>query len=637
MVNFKQKVFKGEFMLGGYMGKLLWVDLSSRNIVEESPTEAFYRDYIGGYGVGARLLYDRMKAGTDPLGPGNILGFITGPLTGSPAVGGARYQAVARSPLTGTWGDANSGGYFGPALKSAGYDGVFFTGISEKPVYFLIDDGKAELKDASYLWGRDTYATEETLQAEYGPSARVSCIGPAGEKLSLVSCIITHHGDAAARSGLGAVMGSKRLKAVVARGNKRVPIVDIEAAERVRAEQIEDMKRTGFLERFHKYGTGGHGDISAHSGDSPVRNWGGVGVIDTPDVSGLNKDVVIANLERRHGCWRCPAACKASLKAGPPEYPYPAGNQRLEYETIGAFGVNCGNTCVPAIEMASHICNAYGMDTISAGTIIAFAMECYENGIIDKNDTDGLEMNWGNHRALVAMTEKMARREGFGAVLADGVLRASQRIGRGSEKFAVHCGGQELGMHDPKVAGHVFAGMPSPAMYWLSPTPGRHTQAFGRPSFINNLNNAMGVCMIIFDQPSTHGPYAEKLMKAVTGLDRSMDELLKAGERIGVMRHVFNLREGINPLKNFIHGRIYGNPPQKEGPLAGVTTDLRDEGLYHLGALDWDRFTTKPSKRKLEELGLSDIAAGLWPLQEEKDPLAALLSDSKLKSQNHSS
>ena len=597
-------------MLGGYMGKLLWVDLTAGKIKDETPDESLYRNYIGGYGIGSRLLYDRMKAGVDPLGPENILGMVTGPLTGSPAIGGARYQAVAKSPLTGGWGDANSGGHFGPHLKFAGYDGVFFTGISEKPVYLLIDDGKTELKDAAHLWGKDTYETEDTLRAEHGSASRVICIGPAGEKLSRVAAIITHKGDAAARAGMGAVMGSKKLKAVVAKGTMKVPIADPEAANRIRKEHIEDLKE--FITHFHQYGTGGHGDTSAMSGDSPVRNWGGIGVIDIPDVSQLHKDMVIANLDRRIGCWGCPAACKGSLKAGK-EYPYPAGNHRLEYETIGAFGVNCGNTNVESINMASHLCNAYGMDTISAGSIIAFAMECYENGIITKKDTDGIELNWGNHRALVAMTEKLVKREGFGDILAEGVMRAAKKIGKGAEKYAVHAGGQELGMHDPRVLGHQFAGMPSAAMYWMNSTPGRHTQAFGRNSFITHLNNAMGTCMILFQWRSARGPYTQPMMKAVTGLDRSMEELLKAGERIGNMRHVFNLREGLNPLQHFIHGRIYGNPPLKEGPLAGVTCDLQEEAWWHLGALDWDRVTTKPSRNKLLELGMNDIAEELWP------------------------
>jgi len=207
----------------------------------------------------------------------------------------------------------------------------------------------------------------------------------------------------------------------------------------------------------------------------------------------------------------------------------------------------------------------------------------------------------------------MVKREGFGDILADGVKIAAEKIGRGAEKFAVHAGGQELGMHDPKVAGHQFAGMPSAAMYWMNSTPGRHTQAFGPASFISHLNNALGTCMIIFMWPSARGPYVQRMVNAVTGWGSSMEELLKAGERIGIMRHLFNLREGLNPLKHYLHGRIIGRPPLQDGPLAGVTSDVEAEAWWHLGALDWDRITTVPSRNKLLELGLNDIAEELWP------------------------
>jgi len=226
-------------MFGGYMGKILFVDLSTGEIKEEALEEKMCRDFIGGYGIGARILYSRQKAGVDPLGPENTLGLISGPLTGTPVPTGARYTVVGKSPLTGGWGDANSGGYFGPYLKFAGFDGVFFTGISLRPVYLLIDNGKAELKDAGYLWGKDTYETEDLLMAEYGKQSRVACIGPAGERLSLIASIMTDHGSAAGRSGLGAVMGSKKLKAVVARGNMEVPIADKATAEKLRMEQIK--------------------------------------------------------------------------------------------------------------------------------------------------------------------------------------------------------------------------------------------------------------------------------------------------------------------------------------------------------------------------------------------------------------
>jgi len=600
-------------MAGGYMGKILFVNLSTRKIKIEIPEESLYRDFIGGYGIGARILYDRMKPGVDPLGPENILGLITGPFTGTPIPSGARYAAAAKSPLTGGWGDANSGGYFGPYLKFAGFDAVFFTGVSKKPVYLLIDEGKAELKDANHLWGKDSYETEETLMAEYGKQCRVACIGPAGEKLSLISAIMTDKGSAAGRSGLGAVMGSKKLKAVVARGTMPVPVADKEAAERLRKEHVKSLQSPGpmNLEGLHKFGTSALTAMSAHSGDTPVKNWGGIGIIDLPDIEGLKNTVLETYVAKLGGCWHCPVACKAVLKEGDGEYKYPAGVRRPEYETQGSFGANCANSNTESINMVNDICNRYGLDTISAGSVMAFATECYENGIITRKDTGRIELTWGNHRALVAMTEKMAKREGIGDKLADGVKVAAEKIGKGAKKFAVHIGGQELGMHDPKLSG--FGNSPY-ARYHMDATPGRHTQGFGPTSFSGHVVNASGLCLIGFG----FGAGPDKLvdfLNAVTGSNYTLDEVLKAGERIATMRHLFNLREGINELKWVAHPRIYGEPPQKEGPLAGVTIDTKAQNYWNLGAIDWDPVTTKPSKKKLMDLGFTEIAEEMWPPQ----------------------
>ena len=601
-------------MAGGYMEKVLFVNLSTGKLEVETLDEKTCRDFIGGYGLGARILYSRQKAGVDPLGPENILGFITGPLTGTPAPTGARYIVVGKSPLAGTWGDANSGGEFGPYLKFAGYDAVFFTGISARPVYLLINNGKAELRDAGHLWGKDTYETESLLQAEHGQESRVSCIGPSGEKISLISCIITQRGCAAGRSGLGAVMGSKRLKAVVVKGGQTVPVADKQAVDKLRKEYLAALNDTqsrghSFLESFRKYGTSSHAALSAHSGDTPVKNWGGIGVTDFPDVSEIEPDAVIANLDKHIGCWHCPIACEGSLKEGTGEYRYVAGSRRPEYETLASFGAMCLNNNAESIAMANYICNRYGIDTISAGCTIAFAIECYENGLITKEDTDGIELTWRNHRAIVTMTEKLARREGFGDILADGVKVAAERIGRGTEKYAVHIGGQELGMHDPKLMPPMVGNITSAAArYQMDATPGRHTQGFGPSSFMSHALSAAGLCYF-----GRMTPYLTNFMNAVTGWDYSEDELFKAGERIATMRHVFNLREGINPLKWQVHSRIIGKPSFESGPLAGVTADIEAQIYWNLGALDWDRFTTKPSKKKLLYLGLDDVVKDLWP------------------------
>jgi aldehyde:ferredoxin oxidoreductase len=599
-------------MAGGYLDKLLFVDLSRGRIREEKPDESLYRDFIGGYGVGARILYTRQKGGVDALGPENTLGVMTGPLTGTPTPLGCRYAVVGKSPLTGSWGDANCGADFGPYLKFAGCDGVFFTGISPEPVYLYIDNGRAELRDATHLWGKSTFETEDMVKGETSQDARVMAIGPAGEKQSLIAAIITHKGSAAGRSGLGAVMGSKKLKAVAVRGEGKVALANPEAVEKLRKDYLAIIMKSPARNGLHSFGTCSHTDNSAHSGDTPVKNWGGVGVVELPDVSGLSKEKFNDGVASRSGCWRCPVACHGRLKDGTGEYKYPAGTKRPEYETAAAFGAMCLCTDAEAIAMANHICNLYGIDTISAGTIIAFAMECYEHGLITKKDTGGIDLKWGNHRAMVAMTEKLARREGFGEVLADGVKKAAERIGQGAEEFAVHIGGQELGLHDPKADFPGFKGTPTAAKYKMDAAPGRHTGGFGPTHYGWLVVNAAGLCLHI-NTMTGGAQYATEFLAAVTGWERPLKEILKCGERIEVMRHVFNLREGDNPINRKVHGRITGRPPQQEGPLAGVTADLDAQVYWNLGAMDWDRVTARPSRDRLLELGLDDVARELWP------------------------
>jgi aldehyde:ferredoxin oxidoreductase len=606
-------------MAGGYIGKILFVNLSSGVIREETPDVNLYRDFIGGYGVGARIIYSRQKGGVDALGPENTLGIMTGPLTGSPAPMGCRYVVMGKSPLTGSWGDANCGADFGPYLKFAGYDGIFFTGAAGKPVYLFVDNGKAELRDAGHLWGRNTFETEDMLKERHGNTARVICVGPAGEKQSLLACIMTHKGSTAGRSGLGALMGSKKLKAVVIKGEGKVPVARAEATEKLRKEYLAIMNVSPAKTGLHSFGTVSHADASVHSGDTPVKNWGGVGMIEVPDVSGLSKENFNANVMQRNGCWRCPIACRASLKEGSGEYKYPAGTKRPEYETAAAFGGMCCINSAEAIKMANHICNFYGIDTISSGTTIAFAMECYEHGLITKKDTDGIELKWGDHHAMIAMLEKMAKREGLGAVLVDGVRKAAERIGKGAEEFAVHIGGQELGLHDPKFDFPAFAGIPTAARFMMDATPGRHTTAFGPSSYAWLVVNSSGLCLHI-DTMVKGIKYATDFLNVITDWERTLDEILECGARIGIMRHVFNLREGDNPLQRKVHGRIIGRPPFKEGPLAGVSADLEAQVYWNLGAVDWDRVTARPSRKRLLELGLNDIAEELWPPQPVPGP-----------------
>ncbi|MFO7995994.1 MAG: aldehyde ferredoxin oxidoreductase family protein [Dehalococcoidia bacterium] len=618
-------------MARGYMGKVLFVDLAKNQLKEEALDENLCRQFIGGYGIGARVLFSRQKAGVDPLGPDNTLGILSGPFTGTPAVAGTRFTVVGKSPLTGGWGDANSGGYFGAFLKFSGYDAVFFNGISAKPVYLFIDNGKAELRDAAHLWGKDTRQTEEMLQSELGKDVEVACIGPAGERVSLISAVISKS-RTAARSGLGAVMGSKKLKAVAVKGNIKVPLADEIKTRELRKKYLGELG--GHIVWLKPFGTPFLVDIGVQTGDSPVKNWAGVGVIDFPDFQPLAKEAVIERRSKMFACYQCPIGCGGYMKAGTGEYKYEAGSRRPEYETIAMFGTNCLNNNLESIIMANDICDRAGLDTISAGAAIALAIECYEKGLITRADTDGLEMTWGNHKAIVAMTEKLARREGLGDILADGVKVAAEKIGQGSDQYAIHIGGQELPAHDPKHAFHFATG------YRLDPTPGRHfvgselSDAPAHPSGLlprfdhksfsgrgearkigSNFHQVVvctGMCLFVYWAFPNVEPVGE-FMRAVTGWEMSDDELLKTGERISNMRHAFNIREGLNPLEFKVPDRVVGRPPLKEGPVAGITINEDTMTKEYLTAMDWDLKTARPSKKKLLELGLADVAQELWP------------------------
>lgn len=614
----------------GAMEKVLWVQLSAKEMREEPLQEATVRKYLGGYGLGARILYDRQRPGVDPLGPEATLGLVTGLLTGTDCVGGSRYVVVGKSPLTGGWGDANSGGEFGPHLKFSGYDAVFFTGVADEPVYLHIDNGRAELRDAAGIWGLDTFETEDTLRREHGKDLQVACIGPAGEKQALIASVMNNKGRAAGRSGLGAVMGSKKLKAVAVQGG--LPVMPTAGPP----DELREMRKrhvaalTGHAPQLHETGTPGIYDMCCKIDDAPAKNWVGVAEVDSPHYEDCKGENVVAKQKRRYACWRCPIACGGIMQAGTGEYSYPEGAHKPEYETMAMFGSNLGNDNLDSLIVLSDICNRHGVDTISAGACIAFAIECFENGLITTADTGGLEMKWGDHRAIVAMTEKLVRREGFGDIIADGVKIAAERIGKGSERYAMHIGGQEIAGHDPR-GGWGFA-----TGYGADPTPGRHNQGGGQhPPGLDipeidkkerkgrglhhkistnymHAASALGLCQFVIGAY----PHADQLieaLRAITGWDDiSTEELLLTGERVTNMRLAFNIREGIK--SPFLYpDRMRGAPPKSVGPRAGIT--FTHEEIYdeYLELMDWDPVTGRPSKTKLVELGLEDVAQAIWP------------------------
>jgi aldehyde:ferredoxin oxidoreductase len=616
---------------GGYMGRILSVDLASGQMRDDQVGGETMHDYIGGYGLGARLLYEQIPPGADPLGPENVLGFLTGPLTGTPALIGSRYVVVGKSPKTGGWGDANSGGYFGPTLKFAGYDGVLVRGVAPEPVYLLIEDGKARLCAAEELWGTKVAALERQLRARHGQNVRICSVGPSGEAASLLSCIINDGGRAAGRSGLGAVMGAKRLKAIVVRGKQKVPLADEARLKALRRHYLRGARDESCYRIFSEYGTCATTVGNAYSGDSPVRNWGGVGTRDFGSAAErLDGDRVLAYQRKKFACWGCPMGCGGIVELRQGEFALARENEyqghKPEYETLGAFGTLLLNDDVESIIRANEICNDYGLDTISVGGVVGFAIECCENGVLSHHDVDGLDLRWGNAEAIVALTTKIARREGVGDLLADGIAAATARIGTGAVPFALEVGGEELPMHDPKFTPGIAT------TYILDATPGRHTQGTcmappykldlpdpdkytyagkaDRTRKLINLShvmNAAGLCWFGYlTYPVESLP---EQLSAATGWAYTLENLYPVGERIATIRHLFNLREGLNPLLRRVPERMVGQPPQEDGPLAGITVDYRTQIAEYLEAVGWDAGTTVPGADALRVLGLDEMVA----------------------------
>ncbi|MDM8541513.1 aldehyde ferredoxin oxidoreductase family protein [Desulfococcaceae bacterium HSG9] len=648
----------------GYMGKILMADLGTGLIEDIVIPETVYKNYLAGMGLGAYQLYNQIPAGAAPLGPENILGFVAGLLTGSGSYFSGRWMAVGKSPLTGGWGESNCGGNFAPAIKRCGYDGIFFKGVSETPVYLTIQDGKAKLCDASHVWGRDTVETELLLMKEIGgkKKARVVCIGPAGEKCSLIAGISNDRGRMAARSGLGAVMGAKKLKAVVLSGSEKISVHDKVEIRRLSRKCKKYVKWqppfvsgpltawVGALMRFlptqlamdgmlykimlKKWGTVSMNQMSVEIGDAPIKNWKGTNRDFGPDKSAaVNPDAIIAHQKRKYHCYSCPLGCGGicTVKGKHPE------THKPEYETVLSLGGLCMNADADSIFYLNEMLNRAGMDTISVGGTVAFAMECYEAGLITTADTDGLELTWGNTDAIVALIRKMIKREGIGDLLADGVKRAAEKLGEDAAAFAVHAGGQELPMHDgrndPGFALH----------YSVEPAPGRHNtgsqlyyemyrlwkknknlpkpwllyfkgrkyktnrkkavMAVACGQYMNVLNGA-GVCMFGAFIGADRIPVSEWL-NAATGWDKTLEQYMEIGERIQAVKQLFNCKHGIRPETFMPNQRTSGHPPLTQGANKGRRAILEPVIRDYYELLGWDVHTGKPTSETVRRLNVN--------------------------------
>ena len=617
----------------GYTGKILRVDLTNRNVSVEEPGEAIYRRYLGGGGLACYYLLKELPPGVDPLGPENKLILMTSVINGVPLSGANRYSAAAKSPLTGTFGESEAGGYWGPELKTAGFDGIIVEGAADSPVYLFVHDGSCEIRDASSYWGKLADEVQHGLEAEIGDSRiRVLQTGIAGENGVRFAALVNQQRHFHGRSGLGAVMGSKKLKAIVCRGKGR-----IEPASREGFTEVLDWWRKIYnqsADGLHDMGTSrGVGALDA-DGILPTRNFREGSFEHASEITGqVMRDTILAN---RGTCFACAVACKREVEIEGTDVKAEYGGP--EYETIAAVGSLQGIGDLHHIARANKMLAQYVLDSISTGAAIAFAMECYEEGILTRDDTGGLELTFGNQEAALKLIDMIARREGIGDILAEGVMRAAETFGKGAEKYALHVKGQEFPMHEPR-------GKRSLALaYSTSPTGADHMEAPHDPFFesfdpsgINPLSplgliepvdrldmgpkkvRAFFYAQLVWSLYDTVGmcdfvgvPINDlaldqlvKSVAAITGWNVSLYELLKAAERAAALKRAFNVREGFGPGDDNLPDRMF--EPLLGGSLKGVAIDrgefARMLELYY-DMVGWDKESGFPTRAKLAELDL---------------------------------
>ncbi len=574
----------------GYAGKVVRVNLTSGKVDVNALNENLASQYIGGKGFGAKILYDELSPKVDPFDPSNLLIFATGPVSGLVLSGAAKLCAVFKSPLTGIWGESQCGGHFAAHLKKAGYDMIIIYGRSEEPVYITIEDGEIRINSASHLWGKDAFETEDFIKKDHGKGFQVLSIGPAGENLVRYACITHDRGRQFGRCGAGAVMGSKKLKAIAVKGSGTIDVAKPEELDEFRGDLNDKIRER--LKTLTEYGTPAIMALTNATGTLPTRYWsqGEFDGFEKINAETLKRRFV----ERSKACFACAVACgKISAIHKVPNI-LPLGSfatvkevevEGPEYETLFALGSLCGNDNLESIIRANEICDRLGMDTISAGNAIAFAMECYEKGIITRRDTEGIELTFGNHEAVIAMLKSIAHRKGFGNVLAEGVKRAAEIIGKGSERFAVHVKGLEPPGYDPRgLKGVALAYAISCRgachlrhMAYRPNLTGNHPFREGKIDRLSYEGQAEMVkeqedfytlvdCMVLckFVCLPTIGPILwdelVKLYSIITGIEVGKEELLTAAEKINNLVRSFNLREGISRKDDVLPERFLKEP-----------------------------------------------------------------------------
>ncbi len=640
--------------LGGYAGRYLRVDLSSGKVwVKETPKELI-RNYLGGLGFAVKILWDEVDEHTDPLGPDNRLVISTGPLTGTMFPAAGRYQVNAKSPLTGIWGHANAGGFFGPELKFAGYDFIVIQGRAERPVYLVIDDDLVELRDASHLWGEErngrfyggktTFETIQMIREELGDETfKVAAIGPAGENTVRFASIINDLGNAAGRTGMGAVMGSKRLKAIAVRGSRGVRV----AKPELFMEVVDDAYRKllvdwgdALKETLTKYGTPNLVEAINAMGRMPVKNhW--TGYWEKAHLIGgerIREEFRV----KQASCFGCLVQCKYFVRSR--KEPYAGIYKGPEYEALVSFGSSLLVEDVEAVFYANHLADLYGMDSISLGMTIAWAMESWEHGLLTKEETGGLDLSWGNAEAMVELVKKTAFREGFGNMIAEGSKRASEIIGRGTERFAMHVKGNEISAQDGRAhqssgLTHATAARGADHLTSLSCLEERGYEQVAAERYgadkvkdlvdpqstrykgwlvwdlemLYALGNSLIICWYEVGWPPVfYYPDMARAAAAATGIAEFGDpnEVKRIAKRIAIHRRMFNVREGLRRKDDTLPDRFL-KEPMPTGPAKGHVCRLHEMLDDYYEAAGIDKETGVPKDETLRELGLGELA-GRW-------------------------
>lgn len=623
------------------------VNLSSKKATKDVFTEADAKKYLGGRGLAIKILFDELRPGIDALGPENKLVYAAGPFAGTGFPLNSRWIVAAKSPLTGIWGEAACGGTFAVQLRKAGYDALVVEGASTSPVYIDIMDDDVQVKNASHLWGKMTLDTEIAIAHDLGIKTRkeddpaIVCIGPAGEKLVKMANVMHTAHRAAGRTGLGAVMGSKKLKAVAVRGTKNIPVADPENLKRLTKATVTECTTNKSLVLFSKYGQAGLVDVLNESGILPTKNFQNGTFQHYEKISGRTMAETI--LKKKNACSQCPIACKRMVEVDRGSYaPIDAGYGGPEYENVASLGSLLLIGDLEAVSKENQMCNAYGIDTISVGVIIAWLMECYERGIISKEDIDGIEATWGNAEAAMKLIEKTSTREGIGNLLAEGIKKAAKKIGRGSEKYAMEVKGLEVPMHEPR--GKKGVGL----AYAISARGACHMQAFhdtdteaenvapeiGISKGLNRhdtskdkvdmvkksqdwvaVTNSLLLCTapawVGFDY--TKPTFLVETLNAITGMNFTVNELMTIGERMNNLCRCFNVREGTTRKDDYLPPR-FTEEPLPDGPSKGqrITNEELQKMLDNYYELrGWNKNTGIPNREKLIELGLEHAAKAI--------------------------